>query len=81
MEKPDKKFKNYIISENKNRNVCHFSQNYFYQKKTETIIDSIFETLSNSSISVVGPELIFWKIYDKIDFIIGKGQRTNSQYV
>ena len=33
-----------------------------------TIVDSIFETLSNASIKVVGPELIFGKIYDKIGF-------------
>ena len=36
--------------------------------ETDTIIDSIFDALSNSSIRVIGPELIFGKIYDKIGF-------------
>lgn len=36
--------------------------------ETDTIIDTIFDALSNSSIRVVGPELIFGKIYDKIGF-------------
>ena len=36
--------------------------------ETDTIVDSIFETLSNASIKVVGQELIFGKIYDKIGF-------------
>lgn len=36
--------------------------------ETDTIIDNIFAALSNSSIRVVGPELIFGKIYDKIGF-------------
>ena len=36
--------------------------------ETDTIVDSIFESLSNASIRVVGPELIFGKIYDKIGF-------------
>ena len=36
--------------------------------ETDTIIDSIFESLANASIRVVGPELIFGKIYNKIGF-------------
>lgn len=36
--------------------------------ETDTIVDGIFESLSNASIRVVGPELIFGKIYDKIGF-------------
>ena len=36
--------------------------------KTDTIVDSIFEILSNVSVKVVRPELIFGKIYEKIDF-------------
>ena len=36
--------------------------------ETDTIVDSIFESLSNASIRVVGPELIFGRIYDKIGF-------------
>ncbi|RUA24309.1 MAG: IS1634 family transposase, partial [Bacteroidetes bacterium] len=39
-----------------------------FVSETDTMIDSIFDTLSNSSIRVVGPELIFGKIYDKIGF-------------
>jgi transposase len=36
--------------------------------ETDTIVDGIFESLSNANIRVVGPELIFGKIYDKIGF-------------
>ena len=36
--------------------------------ETDTIVEHIFESLSNASIRVVGPELIFGKIYDKIGF-------------
>jgi len=36
--------------------------------ETDTIIDTVFKALTNSSIRVVGPELIFGKIYDKIGF-------------
>jgi hypothetical protein len=36
--------------------------------QTDTIIDNIFDSLNNSSIRVVEPELIFGKIYDKIGF-------------
>ncbi len=39
-----------------------------FVSETDTIIDSIFESLSNASIRVVGPELIFGKIFDKIGF-------------
>ncbi|MBC8179588.1 IS1634 family transposase [candidate division KSB1 bacterium] len=39
-----------------------------FVSETDTIVDSIFESLSNASIRVVGPELIFGKIYDKIGF-------------
>lgn len=39
-----------------------------FVSKTDTIVDSIFELLSNASIRVVGPELIFGKIFDKIGF-------------
>lgn len=39
-----------------------------FVSETDTIIDNIFESLSNASIRVVGPELIFGKIYDKIGF-------------
>ena len=43
-------------------------QGQLFISETDTIIDSIFDALSNSSIRVVGPELIFGKIYDKIGF-------------
>ena len=36
--------------------------------ETDTIVEHIFASLGNSSIRVVGPELIFGKIYDKIGF-------------
>jgi len=39
-----------------------------FVSETDTIVDSIFESLSNASIRVVGPELIFGKIYDKIGY-------------
>ena len=39
-----------------------------FVSETDTIVDSIFKSLSNASIRVVGPELIFGKIYDKIGF-------------
>jgi len=39
-----------------------------FVSETDTIIDSIFDTLSNASIKVVGPEMIFGKIYDKIGY-------------
>ena len=39
-----------------------------FVSETDTIVDSVFETMSNASIRVVGPELIFGKIYDKIGF-------------
>ena len=44
------------------------SQPQLFISETDTIVDSIFESLSNSSIRVVGPELIFGKIYDKIGY-------------
>ena len=36
--------------------------------EADTIVDNIFDVLSNASIRVVGPELIFGKIYNKIGF-------------
>lgn len=39
-----------------------------FVSETDTIVDSVFATMSNASIRVVGPELIFGKIYDKIGF-------------
>jgi len=44
-----------------------FQPKIFVSEK-DTIVDNIFGALSNSSIRVVGPELIFGKIYDKIGF-------------
>ncbi len=44
------------------------SQTKLFVSETDTIIDSIFQSLNNSSIRVVGPELIFGKIFDKIGF-------------
>jgi transposase len=39
-----------------------------FVSEADIMIDNIFDALSNSSIRVVGPELIFGKIYDKIGF-------------
>lgn len=39
-----------------------------FTSESDAIIESVFSTLSNSSIRVVGPELIFGKIYNKIGF-------------
>lgn len=39
-----------------------------FVSETDTIVNSIFESLSNASIRVVGPELIFGRIYDKIGY-------------
>ena len=43
-------------------------QTKLFVSETDTIVESVFDTLSNASIKVVGPELIFGKIYDKIGF-------------
>lgn len=43
-------------------------QPQLFVSETDTIIESIFENLGNASIKVIGPELIFGKIYDKIGF-------------
>ena len=43
-------------------------QPQLFVSETDTIVESIFSSLSNGSIRVVGPELIFGKIYDKIGF-------------
>lgn len=34
----------------------------------DTLIDNIFSTLDNSSIRVIGPEIVFGKLFDKIGF-------------
>jgi len=39
-----------------------------FVSESDTIIENIFEALNNASIRVVGPELIFGKLYDKIGF-------------
>ena len=43
-------------------------QSKLFNSKRDLLIDDIFSTLSNASIQVVGPELIFGKIYDKIGY-------------
>jgi transposase len=49
--------------------IAHLSgQQKLFVSETDTIIDSIFSSLSNASIRVIGPELIFGKIYDKIGY-------------
>ena len=39
-----------------------------FVSETDVIVEDIFSLLCNSNIQVVGPELIFGKIYDKIGF-------------
>ncbi len=39
-----------------------------FVSEIDTIVDEIFESLTNASIKVIGPEIIFGKIYDKIGF-------------
>ncbi len=43
-------------------------QSKLFASERDLLIDDIFSTLSNASIRVVGPELIFGKIYDKIGY-------------
>ena len=39
-----------------------------FDSQDDLLIESFLQTLSNSNISVIGPELIFGKIYDAIGF-------------
>ncbi|MBN2891379.1 MAG: IS1634 family transposase [Bacteroidales bacterium] len=39
-----------------------------FVSETDTIVDNVFESLGNASIRVVGPELIFGKIYNNIGY-------------
>ncbi len=39
-----------------------------FESEADTIVDTVFSALSNASIKVVGPELIFGKIYDAIGY-------------
>ena len=43
-------------------------QRELFVSKEDSLADSLFETLSNSSIRTLGPEIIFGKIYDFIGF-------------
>lgn len=43
-------------------------QQELFASKEDSLADSLFETLSNSSIRTLGPEIIFGKIYDFIGF-------------
>ncbi len=36
--------------------------------ETDTVVDAIFSSLSNANIRIIGPELIFGKLYDKIGY-------------
>jgi transposase len=44
------------------------SQSKLFDSENDIIIDQIFETLNNSSIRTIGPEIIFGKIYDYLGF-------------
>lgn len=39
-----------------------------FDSKNDKIVEQVFETLQNSSVSTVGPELIFGRIFDHIGF-------------
>ena len=39
-----------------------------FVSEQDTLIDEIFSSLSNSSIRVIGPEVVFGKLFDKIGF-------------
>ncbi len=56
----------YFLGQQELERLSH--QPKLFISETDTIIDSIFESLGNASIRVVGPELIFGKIYNKIGF-------------
>jgi len=43
-------------------------QSKLFESETDTIVNTVFSVLSNASIKVVGPELIFGKIYDAIGY-------------
>jgi transposase len=44
------------------------NQQKIFVSKQDTIIENVFSELSNASIRTVGPELVFGKIYDHIEF-------------
>jgi transposase len=43
-------------------------QSELFHSERDDFIDGVFSTLNNASIRVIGPELIFGKIYDKIGY-------------
>lgn len=43
-------------------------QSKLFVSENDTLVNDIFSSLSNSSIRVIGPELIFGKLFDKIGF-------------
>ena len=43
-------------------------QSKIFISENDTVIEQLFETLGNSSIRTVGPEIVFGKIYDSIGF-------------
>jgi len=43
-------------------------QTELFESETDAIVDTVFSALSNANIKVVGPELIFGKIYDAIGY-------------
>ena len=44
------------------------SQSKLFVSENDNLIDQIFESLNNSSIRTVGPEIVFGKIYNHIGF-------------
>jgi hypothetical protein len=44
------------------------AQSRLFVSENDTIVEQIFSAMSNASIRIVGPELIFGKIYDSIRF-------------
>ena len=43
-------------------------QSRLFVSENDTIIEQVFETLENTSVRTVGPEIVFGKIYDHIGF-------------
>jgi transposase len=55
-----------LLAKQEIKNVA--KQRELFVSKEDSLAESLFETLSNSSIRILGPEIIFGKIYDFIGF-------------
>ncbi len=50
------------------KNIEEKNQLALFESKSDKLVEQVFETLQNSSIRTVGPELIFGRIFDHIGF-------------